>query len=205
MCFHCNLCFKKNNDFFFFLCEGQVSDSLWVFYQKKQKKRKEKEACWREQRQSREHLWLTKVEQSGRRVLEWSREEPTGHGWSGSSVLPHLALVWRAGWPGLATQHQNFFWVHSFGPCTLLHSHSFVPVLTSEEDRLISCCCHWQLLIAFRPPAKQQFHIHPPAGCEARVDILVKNLVLMLLLRVELDCCVFTAAAQQEHMFVWLQ
>lgn len=96
----------------------------------------------------------------------------------------------------------KLFWVHFFGPCTLLHAHSFVPVLTSEEDRLISCCCRWQLLIALRPPAKQQFHIHPPTGCEAGVDILVKNLVLMFLLRVELDCCVFTAAAQQQHMFV---
>lgn len=107
MCFHCNLCFKKIMIYIFFSAKAK----FLILYESftKKKKRKEKEACWWEQRQSREHLRLTKVEQSGRRVPEWSREEPAGHGWSGSSVLPHLALVWRAGWPGLATQHQNFF------------------------------------------------------------------------------------------------
>lgn len=139
MCFHCNLCFFR----------------FPILYESFTKKKKRKGSL------------LARAETESRAPLA----DKSGAEWAQSAGViqrrargSRMKWVERAATPGprlesrlarVSNTTPKLFWVHSFGPCTLLHAHSFVPVLTSEEDRLISCCCHWQLLIAFRPPAKQ--------------------------------------------------
>lgn len=162
MCFHCNLCFKKIMIFFFSLQRPSFQFFMSLLPKKRKEKKRKGSLLARAETESRAPL----ADKSG---AEWAQSagviQRRAHG-------SRMKWVERAATPGprlesrlarVSNTTPELFWVHSFGPCTLLHAHSSVPVLTSEEDRLMSCCCHWQLLIAFR--ATCQTAVSHPSAC----------------------------------------